>query len=115
MLKNTIDKSSKSSQFDQEICKKEQRNNWGITEKKKMACIGSKISISIIKFLDSQKKREISKVELKNMTQLYSVYNELTSNITIQADWKKKVENTYNENINQKKQKCLYEYKINVI
>ena len=49
------------------------------------------------------------------MTQLYYVYNKLTSNITIEAGWKKKVENIYNANTNQKKQKCLYEYKINVI
>ena len=31
MLKNTTDKSGKSSKFDQEIYKQEQRNNWEIT------------------------------------------------------------------------------------
>lgn len=63
MLKNTIDKSSKSSKFDQKIYKKEQRNKREITEKKKTAFLSPKISITIliIKFLDSPKKERLAK------------------------------------------------------
>lgn len=63
MLKNTIDKPSKRSKFDQKIYKKEQRNKREITEKKKTAFLSPKISITIliIKFLDSPKKERLAK------------------------------------------------------